>query len=91
MSDSNTYTQRYSDGIDIEDIDITLSFDLGNAVIPVSHLSQLREGYTFNLKDNQENEVFIKSAGQLIAKGEIVKINENIGVQITEIKHGISW
>jgi flagellar motor switch protein FliM len=64
---------------------ITISAELGKTSLPVRDILSLGEGSIVELDKRAGEPVDIKANGVLIAKGEVVVIDENFGVRIAEI------
>jgi flagellar motor switch protein FliM len=64
---------------------ITISVELGKTSKPVRDILSLKEGSIVELDKLAGEPVDIKANGVLIAKGEVVVIDENFGVRVTEI------
>jgi flagellar motor switch protein FliM len=64
---------------------ITISAELGKTSLPVKAILSLGEGSIVELDKLAGEPVDIKANGVLIAKGEVVVIDENFGIRITEI------
>jgi flagellar motor switch protein FliM len=64
---------------------ITISAELGRVSLPVKDILSLGEGSIVELNRLAGEPVDIKANGVLIAKGEVVVIDENFGVRVTEI------
>jgi flagellar motor switch protein FliM len=64
---------------------ITISVELGRTSKPIKEILSLGEGSIVELDRLSGEPVDIKANGVLIAKGEVVVIDENFGVRITEI------
>jgi flagellar motor switch protein FliN len=64
---------------------ITISAELGRTSLPVRDILSLGEGSIIELDKLAGEPVDIKANGVLIAKGEVVVIDENFGVRVTEI------
>jgi flagellar motor switch protein FliN/FliY len=58
---------------------------LGKTSLPVKDILSLGEGSILELDKLAGEPVDIKANGVLIAKGEVVVIDENFGVRVTEI------
>lgn len=67
------------------DVDLDLSVELGRASIPVRDVLQLGPGSIVELEKLAGEPVDIMINGKLIARGEVVVVDENFGVRITEI------
>ena len=69
----------------LADIPVRLSVEVGSTALRLSELMELTEGGIVEL-DRQAHELLdIMANGTLIAKGEVVVIDENFGVRVTEI------
>jgi flagellar motor switch protein FliN/FliY len=64
---------------------ITISVELGRTSKSVKSILSLGEGSIVELDKLAGEPVDIKANGVLIAKGEVVVIDENFGVRVTEI------
>jgi flagellar motor switch protein FliM len=64
---------------------ITISAELGRTSLPIRSILSLGEGSIVELDKLAGEPVDIKANGVLIAKGEVVVIDENFGIRITEI------
>lgn len=67
------------------DVDMRLTVELGQTRKQVREILQLGEGSIIELDKLAGEPVDVKVNQQLIAKGEVVVIDENFGVRITEI------
>ena len=69
----------------ILDIDVEVSVELGRSVMQIKDVLELSPGSVIELNKlaGETVDVFVNHA--LVAKGEVVVINENFGVRITEI------
>jgi flagellar motor switch protein FliM len=64
---------------------VTVSVELGRAAKTVNEILKMGEGTIVELDSLAGEPVDVKANGVLIAKGEVVVIDENFGVRITEI------
>jgi flagellar motor switch protein FliM len=64
---------------------VIVSVELGRAVKTVNEILKMGEGAIVELDSLAGEPVDVKANGVLIAKGEVVVINENFGVRIIEI------
>lgn len=67
------------------DVDLDLSVELGRTTIPVREVLQLGPGSIVELQKLAGESVDIMVNGKLIAKGEVVVVEENFGVRVIEI------
>ena len=70
---------------DLNDLVLPVTFDLGRLELSVGELGQVAEGYLFNLQRPLESQVSLRVNGRLIGRGELVDIEGNLGVRVTEI------
>jgi flagellar motor switch protein FliN/FliY len=69
----------------IKDIPVQLSVEIGRTKIPIKTLLQLTQGSIVELDAASGDLMDILVNGTMIAKGEVVVINEKFGVRLTEI------
>jgi len=67
------------------DVDMDLSVELGRTSLPVREILQLGPGSIVELDKLAGEPADIMVNGKLIAKGEVVVVDENFGVRVTEI------
>jgi len=67
------------------DVDLDLSVELGRAAVPVREILHLGSGSIVELTKLAGDSVDVLVNGRLIARGEVVVVDENFGVRITEI------
>lgn len=71
--------------IDVDALEVTLTFSIGERTLTLAELQALAPGYVFELGRRDEGEVRILSSGAEIARGEIVQIEERLGVRILSL------
>jgi flagellar motor switch protein FliN len=67
------------------DISLQLSIELGRAVLNVKDILSLRDGSVVELNKLAGDPVDIFVNNKLIARGEVVVIDDNFGVRVTDI------
>lgn len=67
------------------DIPVQLSMELGRTRMSIRHLMQLNRGSVVRLDQPAGEPLDILVNGCLIARGEVVMVNERYGVRITDI------
>ncbi len=67
------------------DVDLDLSVELGRTNVPVREILQLGSGSIVELNKLAGDAVDVLVNGRLIARGEVIVVDENFGVRITEI------
>ncbi|MGB9619023.1 MAG: flagellar motor switch protein FliN, partial [Armatimonadota bacterium] len=70
------------------DVQLDLSVELGRASVAVKELLQLGPGTVLELDRLAEEPVDILANGKLIARGEIVVVDDCFGVKILQIVTG---
>jgi type III secretion protein Q len=65
----------------LDQIEVTLTFELGRRMIDLRTLRSMAPGYIFDLGRDPEGPVDILANGKTIGTGEIVRIGETIGVR----------
>jgi flagellar motor switch protein FliN len=69
----------------IMDIPVQLSVELGRTKIPIKELLQLAQGSVVELSALAGEPLDILINGLLIAQGEVVLVNEKLGIRVTDI------
>ena len=69
----------------LENIDVRLTVEVGNAEIKIRDLLRLNEGLIVELDRLAGDPLDILVNGTMIAQGEVVMVGERFGVRFTEI------
>jgi len=69
----------------LENIDVMLTVEVGQAEIKIRDLLRLNEGSVIELDRLAGDPLDILANGTMIAKGEVVMVGERFGVRFTEI------
>jgi flagellar motor switch protein FliN/FliY len=69
----------------VKNVVVPVEVVLGGAEITVEQLASLGEGSIIRLHALAGEPVDLVAAGQRIARGEVVVIDENFGIRVTEI------
>jgi flagellar motor switch protein FliN/FliY len=69
----------------VEDVEIRLEVVLGEASISVRELAEVGQGSIIMLESLAGEPVEMRAAGQAVARGEVVIIDENFGIRVTEL------
>lgn len=79
-------SEPVSDNMDlIMDVPLEITVEIGRTKKPVKEILELRQGSLIELNHQAGDPVDIIVNGQLIARGDVVVIDDNFGVRITEI------
>lgn len=67
------------------DVPVSLTIELGGCQLPMREVLQLNIGSVVQLDQAADAPVELSINGKLIARGEVVVIEERYGVKITEV------
>ena len=86
MQEAKSLSQRDAQNLDfILDIPLEVSVELGRTRMSISELLQLGQGSVVELSKlaGEPMEIFVNQ--KLVARGEVVVVNEKFGVRLTDI------
>ncbi|MCW8932945.1 MAG: flagellar motor switch protein FliN [Gammaproteobacteria bacterium] len=87
LEESNDTTQTLGKRMDlIKNVKVTLSVYIGDCELNVSELFDLSNGSVISLDRDLGAPVDVKYDGNVIARGELVAVDDNFGVRITDIE-----
>ena len=69
----------------VQDVMVPVKAVLGGTELPLSKLAELTVGSIIELNKLAGEPVDFVVAGEVVAKGEVVVIDENFGIRLTEI------
>ena len=69
----------------ILDIPVQLTVELGRTRIPIKHILQLAQGSVVELEAMAGEPMDVLVNGFLIAQGEVVVVNDKLGIRLTDI------
>ncbi len=69
----------------ILDIPVQLTVELGRTKMPIKNLLQLAQGSVVELTGTAGEPLDVMINGFLIAQGEVVVVNEKLGIRLTDI------
>ncbi len=88
---TNMLEQAASSSIDmLNDVDLNVKIELGRAEMTVDDILKLNSGSVIELNKLAGDPVDVLVNEQLVARGEVLVINDNFCVRINEIVSGIS-
>lgn len=70
---------------DLDELSFNLAFDLGETTVPLKTLKTVGPGHTFVLDGDAEGLVQIRMSGKKIGTGELVRIDDRIGVRVQRL------
>ena len=69
----------------LHEVKVPVQAVLGETELTVEEMTRIGEGTIIELQSLAGEPVELKAAGETIAKGEVVVIDENFGIRITSI------
>lgn len=69
----------------ILDVPVTISMEIGRAMINIRHLLQLNQGSVVELDRLAGEPMDVLVNGTLIAHGEVVVVNDKFGIRLTDV------
>ena len=85
MSDDLNATNHAPDLGRLMDVRLQLSVELGQTRLPIRDLLQLQPGSVLALDAVAGEPVNLLANGTLVARGEIVVVNDKFGLRVTEL------
>jgi flagellar motor switch protein FliN/FliY len=70
---------------DPTDVPVTLTVELGRINLPLRRLADLKPGDILELGRHSREPVELTSGGRLVARGELVQIDTELGVRVTNV------
>lgn len=70
----------------LEELEVTLIFELGEKKIPLGELMTVQPGFSFDLGQDPEKQVSIRANGKIVGFGELVQLDERVGVRLLEVR-----
>lgn len=64
---------------------LTLTIELGHAVLTLAEVQQLRAGAMISLQEYLDDPVTIYAGSKLVGRGEMLLIEDQLGIRITEL------
>jgi flagellar motor switch protein FliN/FliY len=85
-TDANSSSQKGIPNLDfILDIPVEISVELGRAKVLISELLQLGQGSVVELNKLAGEPLEVLVNQKLVARGEVVVVNEKFGVRLTDV------
>lgn len=87
LSESNTEVAPiFSNNIDlVKNVKVQLTAKLGDCEMTVDELFKLKSGSVVTLDKETNMPLEIELEGKVVARGKIVAVDDNFGIQISEI------
>ena len=87
MSPTDTSSNPPSPGPEVAplDVPVTLTVELGRVNLTLSRLADLKPGDVIELSRHSRAPVELTSNGRLVARGELILIDSDLGVRVTSV------
>ena len=86
MSDENTVAEKDTiNGEVLENITVTLSIEVGRAVIKIRDLMRLTQGSVVELDRIAGEPLDLLVNNTVVAQGEVVLVNDRYGIRLTRV------
>jgi flagellar motor switch protein FliN/FliY len=72
-------------GLPPTEIPVTLTIELGRVNLSLARLADLKPGDVVELGRHTREPVELTSGGRLVARGELVQIDTELGVRVTHV------
>jgi len=69
----------------VEDLDVTVSVEIGRTTVTLDQALEMGQQSLMELDRNAGDPVDVRLNGKLVARGEVVTVDQNFGVRLTEI------
>jgi len=70
------------------DMPVTLTVELGSCQLPMREVLQLAAGSIVQLDKPAGTPVELRANNKLVARGEVVVVEDHLGIRITELANG---
>jgi flagellar motor switch protein FliN len=80
MSDQNSNTDNF-----LNDIPVDVVIELGRKTLLIREVKELKENEVVTLDQTVDDPLDIRVGDKLIARGELVMVNNRVGLRITEM------
>ncbi|GEM75457.1 type III secretion system cytoplasmic ring protein SctQ [Vibrio sagamiensis] len=70
---------------DHQQLPVEISFDIGSQTVTLEQLNSLQPGFTFELNQPVNKPVTVRANGKAIGQGELVNVNEHLGVRLLDL------
>jgi flagellar motor switch protein FliN/FliY len=85
MTETSEGKKEQRDMSFLQDVSLLISVELGRAISNIGQFLALQKGSVMELLSVPQEPLGIRVNGKLVARGEIVVVNDKYGVRITEI------
>lgn len=74
----------------VMDVKVDVTVQLGSCQLPMKEIVNLTTGSVIQLKEQAKDPVGLYVNGKLVAYGEVVVVEDNFGVKITELIENVA-
>ncbi len=87
MAEESAQTQEM---IQVRDVEVEIRFEVGRRWVTVGELEKINAGYVFVLDTSLDRSVGIYANRRLIGWGELVEVEERLGVRVVELENDVT-
>ena len=88
MADEEQATEPGKPTTDVEalmDVEVEITAVLGTTLMPISQILKLGRGAVVELNRSVGEDIEVEANNRLVAKGEVIVVDDRLGVTMTEI------
>ncbi len=78
-------SERYNRMLRFMDVGFDIEIELGSTNIKIREILELKKGSIISLSKSAGEAIEIYANGKLIAKGEVIVLENNFGIRVTDI------
>ncbi len=85
IKQDNSVETQQGEPVNIDELNVTLTFDVGVQQLPLHELKKIHKGYTFELTRPLGQLVTIRCNGQKIGMAELVEVEDRVGMRVVSV------
>ncbi len=85
IKQDSSVEESQGEPVNIDELNVTLTFDVGKQQLPLHQLKKLHKGYTFELSRPLNQLVTIRCNGQKIGVAELVEVEDRVGMRVVSL------
>lgn len=85
IKQENNIEMPSSEPVNIDELNVTLTFDVGAQQLALHELKKIHKGYTFELSRPLNQLVTIRCNGQKIGTAELIEVEDRVGMRVVSL------
>ncbi len=85
IKQDNNIEDPSNEPVNIDELNVTLTFDVGAQQLALHELKKLHKGYTFELSRPLNQLVTIRCNGQKIGTAELIEVDDRVGMRVVSM------